>query len=72
MLQELTIPALVIRGSESDMFAAETLPKVRTVNPRITAIEISGSHDLANDNPDGLVAAIREFLEHNEGLLKGS
>ena len=40
MLQELTIPALVIRGSESDMFAAETLPKVRAVNPRITAIEI--------------------------------
>jgi pimeloyl-ACP methyl ester carboxylesterase len=69
MLQELTIPALVIRGSESDMFAAETLPKVRTANPRITAVEISGSHDLASDNPDGLVAAIRKFLEHSEGSL---
>ena len=66
MLQELKVPALVIRGSESDMFASETLPKVRAVNPRATAIEIQGSHDLAHDNPDGLVTAVRTFLEHNE------
>ncbi len=66
MLQELKVPALVIRGSESDMFASETLPKVRAVNPRVTAIELQGSHDLAHDNPDGLVTAVRTFLEHNE------
>jgi pimeloyl-ACP methyl ester carboxylesterase len=72
MLQELKIPALVVRGSESDMFAAETLPKVRAANPRISAIELEGSHDLANDNPDGLVAAIREYLEDNEDALSVS
>ena len=62
MLQELTVPALVIRGSESDMFAAETLPKVRAANPRVTALELQGSHDLANDNPDGLVDGCPEIL----------
>jgi pimeloyl-ACP methyl ester carboxylesterase len=69
MLQELTVPALVIRGSGSDMFAAETLPKVRAVNPLVTAIELQGSHDLASDNPAGLVAAVRQFLEKNEDAL---
>jgi pimeloyl-ACP methyl ester carboxylesterase len=69
MLQELKVPALVIRGSDSDMFAAETLPKVRAANFRITALELQGSHDLANDNPDGLVTAVRKFLEQSEDAL---
>ncbi len=65
MLSELKVPALVIRGSQSDMFAPETLPKVRAVNPRVTAIELAGSHDLADDNPDGLVKAVCGFLAAN-------
>jgi len=66
MLSALEIPALVIRASESDMFAAETLAKAGAANPRITAIELAGSHDLAGDNPDGLVAAVQNFLMHTE------
>jgi pimeloyl-ACP methyl ester carboxylesterase len=62
MLSELEIPILVIRASRSDMFAPETLDKVRGINPRITAIEIAGSHDLAGDNPEGLVGAVTDFL----------
>jgi esterase len=62
MLAEMKIPTLVIRADESDMFAPETLEKVRTLNPRLTAIELAGSHDLAGDNPDGLAAAVNDFL----------
>jgi len=62
MLSELDVPALVLRASDSDMFAPETLDKVRGINPRVTGIELAGSHDLASDNPDGLVAAVRTFL----------
>ena len=65
MLSALTIPTLVIRATESDMFARETLNKVRASNPSITAMELKGSHDLANDNPEGLVAASCAFLERN-------
>ena len=70
MLSELTIPTLVIRASESDMFAPETVEKVRAANPRVTAIELAGSHDLAADNPDGLVGAVQEFLRRNESLAR--
>jgi pimeloyl-ACP methyl ester carboxylesterase len=65
MLSDLKVPLLVIRGSESDMLASETLDKVKGANPRASAIEITGSHDLAGDNPDALVAAVRDFLNGN-------
>ena len=58
----MKVPALVIRGSESDMFDAATLAKVKAVAPHAQAIELSGSHDLAGDNPDGLAKAINQFL----------
>lgn len=65
MLSELAVPILVIRATEFDMFAQDTLNKVRASNPLITAIELRGGHDLASDNPEGLIIAIREFLERN-------
>ena len=62
MLGEMKIPTLVVRGSGSDMFAAETMDKVRATNPRATVVEIEGSHDLAGDNPQGLSQAVNDFL----------
>lgn len=62
MLSEMTIPTLVIRGSTSNMFEAATLDKVRAMNPRATAIELDGSHDLAGDNPEELAKAVGDFL----------
>ena len=53
---------MVIRGAESNMFEAATLDKVRELNPRATAIELPGSHDLAGDNPEGLAKAVGGFL----------
>jgi pimeloyl-ACP methyl ester carboxylesterase len=63
MLTGLKVPALVIRGSESNMFDAETIDKVRQVAPQAEAVELRGGHDLAGDNPDGLVKAINRFLD---------
>jgi len=63
MLSELKVPTLVIRGTQSDMLDAPTLEKARQANPQVTGIELPGSHDLAGDNPQGLAAAIRQFLE---------
>jgi esterase len=62
MLAELKIPALMIRATESDMFEAATLEKARALNPRLVAIELPGSHDLAGDNPQGLADAVGRFL----------
>jgi esterase len=63
MLSELQIPTLVIRATESDMFAPETMNKVKAANARIVGVEIAGSHNVAGDNPDGLVKTVREFLD---------
>ncbi len=63
MLAQLGMPSLVIRATNSDMFAPETLVKVRNSNARLTTIELPGSHDLAGDNAAGLVAAVQRFLE---------
>lgn len=62
MLSEMQIPTLLIRAEGSDMFAPETMDKVRAANPRIRGVELAGSHDLAGDNPDGLVKAVCDFL----------
>lgn len=62
MLADLKIPALMIRATELDMFEAATLAKARSVNPRLVAIELAGSHDLAGDNPQELADAISRFL----------
>lgn len=62
MLTDSAIPTMVIRGSESNMFEAATLDKVKQLNPRVTAIELAGSHDLAGDNPAGLAKAVGKFL----------
>lgn len=62
MLTDMKIPTLVIRGSESNMFEAATLDEVKQLNPRASAIELAGSHDLAGDNPDGLAKAVNQFL----------
>ncbi|WP_028601143.1 alpha/beta fold hydrolase [Ottowia thiooxydans] len=62
MLAGLSIPAEVLRGSTSDMLSRETLEKVHEVNARVSTREITGSHDLVSDNPQGLIEAITEFL----------
>jgi pimeloyl-ACP methyl ester carboxylesterase len=62
MLTDMKVPTLVIRASESDMFEAATLDKVKSLNPRATTIELAGSHDLAGDNPEALASAVNNFL----------
>lgn len=63
MLGEFSKPLLIVRGSHSDMLDAPTLDKARRVNPRLTGVTIESGHDLAGDNPDALVATVRDFLD---------
>ena len=65
MLAEMKIPMLLVRASQSDMFEAATLAKAKSLNPGLTGIEVAGSHDLAGDNPEGLAAAVNDFLAGN-------
>ncbi|HTO47319.1 MAG TPA: alpha/beta hydrolase [Burkholderiales bacterium] len=65
-LGELACPTLVVRGAQSDMFAPETVAKVKAANPRIDLVEVDGGHNVAGDNPQGFLAAIRPFLARLE------
>jgi pimeloyl-ACP methyl ester carboxylesterase len=66
VLGELACPTLVIRGAQSDMFAPETVDKVRAANSRIRVIEVDGGHNIPGDNPQGLLAALRPFVSELE------
>jgi esterase len=65
MLSGLKVPLMVMRGSDSNMFEAETLDKVKELNPRARTVELPGSHDLPRDNPEGLAKAVRSFLSES-------
>ena len=61
-LAELRSPTLVVRGGRSDLFAPEMVERVKAANPRIRLVEVDAGHNVAGDNPAGLVAAVRPFL----------
>jgi pimeloyl-ACP methyl ester carboxylesterase len=63
---EVACPILALRGTRSDMFAAETMPKLRAANPRVRLVEVDAGHHIAGDNPDGFLAAIGPFLKQLE------
>jgi pimeloyl-ACP methyl ester carboxylesterase len=61
-LGELAMPTLVVRGARSDLFAPETVAKVTAANPHIRLVEVDAGHNVAGDNLEGLLAALRPFL----------
>jgi pimeloyl-ACP methyl ester carboxylesterase len=66
ILGEVACPTLVVRGMRSDMFAAETVDKVRGANPRIELVEVEAGHNIPGENPAALSVAIRSFLNQLE------
>lgn len=66
LLGDVVVPTLVLRGTRSDLFAAETLPKMLQKNARIRAQEIEAGHHIAGDNPEAALAAIRPFINSLE------
>jgi pimeloyl-ACP methyl ester carboxylesterase len=61
-LARVACPVLVVRGTRSDMFAAEAVPKVRAANPRLNLVEVDAGHNVGGDNPDALLAALGPFI----------
>ena len=66
-LGRLRVPTLVVRGTKSDLFAAETVEKVRAANPAIQVVEVAAGHNVAADNITALVGALRPFVAGLEG-----
>ncbi len=62
VIAEIACPTLVVRGSRSDLFAAETVAKVKAANPRFTVVEVDAPHNIPGENPHGFLAALAPFL----------
>jgi pimeloyl-ACP methyl ester carboxylesterase len=62
VLAEIACPLLVVRGSRSDLFGPESVPKVAAANARIRLVEVDAGHNVAVDNLPGLLAALEPFL----------
>ena len=66
-LSKVACPTLVIRGSRSDMFAAETAAKIRAANPGLKLVELDTGHHVAGGDPAGFQRETRVFID-TEGL----
>jgi len=62
LIGEVRCPILSMRGARSDMYAPETKEKMRAANPRVSVVEVDAGHNIAGENPQGFLAAIRPFL----------
>lgn len=61
LLGELRCPVLSMRGTRSDLYAAETKEKMQAANSRLKIVEVDAGHHIAGDNPQGFLAALREW-----------
>jgi pimeloyl-ACP methyl ester carboxylesterase len=62
VIAEVRCPILSIRGSRSDMYAAETVHKMKAANPQLQVVEVDAGHDIAGENGAALVEKVRSFL----------
>lgn len=65
-VRDVQVPTLVLRGTHSDLFAAETMPKLLNANPRFRAVEIDAGHHVAGDNPEAALRAIHQFINEEK------
>ena len=62
LLGEVRCPLLSVRGLRSDMYAAETVAKMKTANPRLEVVEVDAGHDIAGENEPALVEVLRKWI----------
>lgn len=64
LLGEVRCPILSLRGARSDMYAPETVAKMKAANPRLQVVEVArAGHDVAGENPQDLAAAMISFVK---------
>jgi pimeloyl-ACP methyl ester carboxylesterase len=62
ILGEVRCPVLSVRGTRSDMYAPETVAKMKAANTGLRVVEVDAGHNIGGENPDGLIAAMKPFI----------
>ncbi len=65
---KITCPTLVVRGGDSDIFADETMQRMRQVIPNCDTVTVpNAGHLVAGDNPADFLTAVGAFLSNLDG-----
>lgn len=63
-VKAIDCPTLLVRGANSDLFAEETMGRMREVIPDCSSVTIArAGHLVQGDNPVDFVAAVRQLLD---------
>ena len=62
VLGEVACPILSVRGTRSDMYAPETVAKMKAANKGLRVVEVDAGHNIGGENPEGLIAALKPFV----------
>ena len=63
-MAKVACPTLVVRGAESDVFHDEDAERLTRALPNGRWVKVAGAgHTVQGDNPAGLLAVLREFLD---------
>jgi pimeloyl-ACP methyl ester carboxylesterase len=62
ILGEATCPILSVRGTRSDMYAPETVARMKAANAGLRVVEVDAGHNIGGENPDALIAVMRPFI----------
>jgi pimeloyl-ACP methyl ester carboxylesterase len=62
ILGEVRCPILSVRGRRSDMYAAETVAKMKAANSRLEVVEVDAGHDIAGENEAALVEVLKKWI----------
>jgi len=62
-VQKITAPTLIVRGSESDVFAPETAKRMLELIPGGRLVEIPGAgHSVPAEAPEAFARAVHDFV----------
>lgn len=72
-IHRLKVPALWIRGSESDELTREDFARILQANPRIQGVEIEGAgHWVHSDKPDEFISSLQQFFKAQDPVLSSN
>ena len=61
LIGEVRCPILSMRGARSDMYAPDTVQKMKAANSRLQVLEVDAGHNIAGENPEEFVKVMRNW-----------
>ncbi len=61
LIGEVRCPILSLRGARSDMYAPETVHKMKAANARLQVTEVDAGHNIGSENPKAFVKAVKDW-----------